>query len=145
MTDAAVFAGTYADFKTVKTRSVVQAVIEIPVEQAEAFLKVFGVPRPGAERPVAIALLNTAKPELKQPKAKKPLSRSQHAGMLCHDEQFQFYLGAKDEEDAARRVRDYCLVDSRSQFDTNENAAARWDALLLDFQQQTGRAAELRS
>lgn len=57
MTDAAIIAGNYADFKLVKTRSTCQLIIEIPIEQAEAAIRVFGIPMPGHEIPVAIARL----------------------------------------------------------------------------------------
>lgn len=58
MNDAAAFAGSYADFKFVKTRSVCQVIVELPIEQADAFLLVFKAPQPGKERPVALALLD---------------------------------------------------------------------------------------
>lgn len=49
---------SYADFKLLKTRSVYQIILEAPIEQAEDFVTAFGLPMPGAERPVAVALLN---------------------------------------------------------------------------------------
>ena len=38
--------GTYADFKTVKSRSVVQMVIEIPIEQSTELVSKCGIPIP---------------------------------------------------------------------------------------------------
>lgn len=115
MTESAAFAGSYADFKFVKTRSVCQVIIELPIEQADAFLKVFKAPQPGKERPVALALLHLtpsgAAPDVMEsgrqpvepqasPKAEgsgKPQLTSgeravRKAGILCADQQFQEWL-----------------------------------------------------
>ncbi len=56
----AAFTGSYADLKFIKSRSVMQVIVELPIEQADAFLAAFKAPQPGAERPVALALLNSA-------------------------------------------------------------------------------------
>ena len=57
MSDRCVIEGSYADFRLVKTRSVAQLVIEIPIERAAAFIEAFGIPLPGQEIAVAIARL----------------------------------------------------------------------------------------
>lgn len=58
MTAAAIM-GSFSEFRMVKTRSVCVLSIEIPVEQADAALSALGgVPQPGKERPVAVALLD---------------------------------------------------------------------------------------
>jgi len=57
---AAVLWGDFADFKLIKTRSVALLCIEIPIEQAEAAIKMFGIPQPGKQIPVAIARLSMA-------------------------------------------------------------------------------------
>jgi len=60
MKDAAAYAGVFSDFKLVKTRSMAQFIIEIPIEQADAALAAMGgVPQAGREKPVAIARINT--------------------------------------------------------------------------------------
>lgn len=61
MSQNAVFSGSYADFKLVKTRSVASISIELPIERAEAFVALFGLPQPGKEQAVAIALLDMTK------------------------------------------------------------------------------------
>jgi hypothetical protein len=143
--DAAAIAGSYSDFKLIKSRSVAQVIIELPIERAEAFLKAFGVPQPGAEKPVALALLNT-----EQPKAEKPhrrfgdMPKSQQSALLCNDKEFQEFMLSDDAEQAARRVREYCDVESRSQLDSNAGAAAEWDKLRAQFNQRYGRSAEVR-
>lgn len=58
MSEPRAISGTYSDLKFIKTRSVAQIVMEIPIEEADAFLKMFGAPQPGREVPVAIARLN---------------------------------------------------------------------------------------
>ncbi len=50
---AAAFQGSYCDMKFIKSRSVAQVVIEIPIEQAAAFVAAFGAPDPAKECPVA--------------------------------------------------------------------------------------------
>lgn len=51
----AVFQGDYTDLKFIKTRSACQVIIEIPIEQASAFVAAFGAPVPSSGCPVAIA------------------------------------------------------------------------------------------
>lgn len=57
----AIIRGCYADIKTIKTRSTVQMVIELPVEQGAEIIRKFGFPNPGVEVPVVVALLNENK------------------------------------------------------------------------------------
>ena len=58
MTDSIVIQGVYSDFKVIKTRSVAQIIIEIPVENSDNFIAMFGIPQPAKEKWVAVALLN---------------------------------------------------------------------------------------
>ncbi len=57
----AAFSGSYCDLKFIKSRSVAQVVVEIPIEQAAAFIAAFGAPEPSKECPVAIARLDMTK------------------------------------------------------------------------------------
>ena len=57
MTANAVVAGSFADIRTVKSRSVVVLMIEVPIERAAEVVEMFGFPQPGAEVPVAVARL----------------------------------------------------------------------------------------
>ena len=104
MMEHAAIQGTFADLKSVKTRSVVQMVIEIPIEQAEQVVKAFGFPQPGAEIAVAVARMDPEKakaapaPTETPAKPKKPFrdySLSQQAGMRCKEEQFVIFLHNK--------------------------------------------------
>lgn len=55
---AAVIAGSFADYRLVKSRGCLQLVIEVPVEQQGAAFAALGYPLPGTEIPVAVARLN---------------------------------------------------------------------------------------
>ena len=148
--------GTFADLKSVKTRSVVQMVVEIPIEQAERVVSLFGFPQPGAEIAVAVARLdqNIAKSPVATPeKAKRHwdgLSYAEQAGIRCNDPSFQFFLREVQEyesvgtEQTAGSVRLHCDVDSRAEFDKNDDAARRWEALDAEFQEWNGQRAEQR-
>jgi hypothetical protein len=46
--------GSYCDLKFIRTRSVVQVVIELPIEAADVFLREFGAPVQARECPVTI-------------------------------------------------------------------------------------------
>ena len=144
----AVASGSYADMKIVKTRSVMQVVVEIPIEQANSFIEMFGVPVPGAEIPVAIARLNevaeggnadgrSPQPEVSEKPRRKfeDMHFSQQAGLLCQDLDFQKWLGAQDNEEARRAVYEMCRIESRSELNTNGAAQERWGAIVADFRQ----------
>lgn len=57
MTDHAVFEADYTDYKLIKTRSVVQVVLEVPIEQWKLVVDLLGMPLPGSNVPVAVARL----------------------------------------------------------------------------------------
>jgi len=67
---SAVISGSFADYRLVKSRSVLQVIVEIPIEQQGAAFAALGYPLPGTEIPVAVARLNPragAEPESTQP------------------------------------------------------------------------------
>ena len=143
------FAATFSDFKLVKTRSVAQIVLEVPLEQADAALaSLGGLPSFKDERWVAVA------PMVAEPRAKpekKPKSRAEMAGILCNDPRFTDFLSefiAPDNEDlsvtnlewTAARVREYCGVKSRAELNTDPAAAAKWEELMNGFNAYTGRS-----
>jgi len=95
MTDPAAITGTFADFKTIKTRSTAQLIIEIPIEDADrALLALGGVPQPGKEQNVAVARLQAPEEPVKERKDWNTLGRAAQAGILCSDERFWKYLSA---------------------------------------------------
>jgi hypothetical protein len=142
MTDPAVISGTFADLKIVKTRSVVQIVIEVPIEQGKQIVEAFGFPQPGAEIPVAVARLD------EQPvKAPKRYSRAQKAGILCNDPHFQKWIATQgpysaDEGGAKLGVYGLCKIQSRRELNQSLVAETAWDKLVMEFEATTERLAE---
>lgn len=156
MTDKAAIAGVYSDLKPVKTRGVLQIVIEVPMERADEVTRAFGWPQQGESQWLAVArMANEPAPEPEPQPQDKPqrrfeeMPRSQQAALKCQDDDFQEWIGARGrpehrETDTIHHLRERLGVESRSQLDTNAEAAKRWDALLLRYQQDTGRMAEER-
>lgn len=154
------FRAIYADWKLIKTRSVVQVVLELPVEQANAAYEVLGgMPVAGKERWFAVAALApgaaAAKPDpVDQPRpdrAKRDwrdLPASQQAALRCNDRLFQAFLSEEQklqgwvgsDNDAACAVRELCHVSSRADLDTNHKARVIWHQ--LDSQYQAWLAKE---
>ena len=65
MSDPAAFTATYSDWKVIKTRQVVQIVLEVPLKAAgHAYNVLGGMPNFESESWVAVALLN--KPDEKK-------------------------------------------------------------------------------
>ena len=50
----------------------------------------------------------------------------QQAAIRCSDEGFQFFIHADDEESAAKQIREYCAVKSRSEILPGTQAAKLW-------------------
>ena len=142
MKGAAAIDGSFADFKLVKTRSVAQLIIEIPIERADQALNALGgVPRYDSERPVAIARLAVQSDPV-QPKQRRDfeeLALSQQSALLCGKQDFWRFLANRyhkaitSEEEAATAVRQGCNVNSRSQFDTDQVAAGKFVKLRDSF------------
>jgi hypothetical protein len=131
----AAFKATYSDLRFVKSRKVAQIVLELPIEQADSFIKAFGSPNPASETWCAIARLVSSDP----PKQDKPhkswdqLRLSQQAAIRCSDELYRHWLCVDDEESAKVQVRKACEVDSRAELDTDEAAANRWQTMEEEF------------
>lgn len=139
MTDAAMQAD-YCDLKIIKTRKVIQVVLEIPQEAGDAFIAAFGLPRSDKNVPVAIARLDpTAKAE--KPKGGK---LSQRAGIVCGENAFWRFLEQKKgvvgfatcKERlgiAVHTLRNICEIDSRAELDHNPEAAAKFNNLMAEY------------
>lgn len=146
--EKSVFSGDYTDIRFVKSRKVAQIVMEIPIEQATAFVAAFGAPDPSTGIPVAIARLGPLGKEMaKQPPSAydKPkrswdqIQRSQQAALMCGDPEFDGFLdktwpSLKAMKSTADKVRHLCIVVSRADLDKDSVAADRWDKLFSDFQ-----------
>lgn len=151
MPDHAVITGTYSDLKFIKGRSVVQIVVEAPIEAGEQIVAAFGTPQPGNEIPVAIARLREgsekgeeAQSECAKEPERKPKSRAQMAGILCNDPVFWAFLNEQcgpfsdgpitTENEAAEAVRGQCMIESRSVLDRDTEAQHLWDQLYSQYQ-----------
>jgi hypothetical protein len=117
MTAAAIKAA-FADWRPVKSRGVLQLIMEVPVEQTEHILKTLGAPIPGQETWVGVALLSPEASKVEpaskpgespsraagapsappqhgagaasgDTKPKREMSLPQRVGMLCNDSSFQ--------------------------------------------------------
>ena len=153
MTDPSIILGTFADFKTVKTRSVVQVIVEVPIERGKQVVEAFGFPRPGAEVPVAITRVkpdHIVKQEPEKPKrpgrAFASMPPSQQAGIMCNDDVFQKWASPEQPMPLAarRHILVGCGIDSRRELDSNQAAAQCWTGMLSRFRADTGRTTEQR-
>lgn len=146
MSAPAAIKGTYSDLRFVKSRKVAQVTIEVPLEQAEQVIALFGTPNPAAETWVALARLNpSAKPDaqteggVKDRRRFHDLPPAQQAALKCKETAFQRFLheqhesGAVTEPMAVDAVRDICGVASRSELNDKPAAATRWARLLSEF------------
>jgi hypothetical protein len=149
---AAAISGTFADFRTIKSRAVVQLLIEVPIEQADAALRALGgVPQPHDPKWVAIARLDpkaaSKADEPKERKAWADLRPAEQAGIRCADPEFQRYLDREREwpttnaDEAADHVRGWCGIGSRAALNTNHRARVLWHQLDTEYLQATGRLA----
>jgi hypothetical protein len=139
MTDHSVITGSFSEFKTIKTRSVIQVVIEVPIEHADLALATLGgVPQPGKEVPVAVARLQV---QAAEPKPARKGSLAQQAGIRCGEPAFLKFLteefvesdeiaeAPQNDFDAAALVRIITDVESRAEFDSDPAAGQRWKDL----------------
>jgi len=149
---------TYSDWRLIKTRGVVQVVMEVPLADADAAYDVLGgMPNPANERWFAIAPIKPmkevmqsgpssvhpidARPEPKQDKparAKRDwrdLAPSQQAGIRCEEMLFLKFLEEERMDDLREggsvpdTVRMICGVQSRSELNTNQKARVIWHQL----------------
>jgi hypothetical protein len=149
MTDtASAFEATFSDFKIVKGRKVAQVVLEVPLESADRALNVLGgVPRPDAECWVGVARIQSPQRRQAPPQQNGRKQPSVRAALLCRQVDFQMWVGEKSgqlgqtEESAAHWLRKSCGVFSRSTFDTDADARARFELLENQFLADTGRSA----
>lgn len=152
---ADVLQATYADLKTVKTRSTCQLILELPIEALTDVVALLGAPVPGNEVWVAVARLrgkqepSEAEPEqnrLEGPAndddepGKPPRPLSQVSAILCNIVAFRRFLHEEkgyevipSVDEAANWVREHCGVQSRREFDTVESAASNFRSLRAEY------------
>ena len=127
MTNTAV-RGMYSDFKIIRTRSVVQIIIEMPIEAGNNFIAMYGVPDPAQEKWVALALLNDPSPAAQQTEGGNWCIRT--LSVLIEEEGFAdfIYKGMgwpivnKRPDTVLFAVRGYLGIRSRRDFRTNQDA-----------------------
>jgi hypothetical protein len=141
--------GSYADLKIIKTRSVVQIVVEVPLERGKEVTDLFGLPRPNAEIPVLVSRIDTnaiqrGEPPLVEPQqiehhnddepSKPPRPLSQVSAILCNIVAFRRFIMEQYDgwdqlptaDEAADWLREQCGVTSRRELDTDDAAAANF-------------------
>jgi len=154
---------TFADMKIVKTRQVVQLILELPLSDFDAAYEVLGgLPNPAIERWFAIAPIKPmkevmrtetidARPEPENPPARakrdwRDLPPSQQAGMRCEEAAFVHFLREvrpddwHETQDTADCVRLICGVESRAELNSSQKARIIWHQ--LDEQYQAWKAVE---
>jgi len=168
----AALAATFADYRTVKSRKVLQLILEIPIEkQAEAFL-VLGFPMPDNPPWVAVAKLD---PKLMQPNSTGPKNEAAserakaeyrfkppaeqavvRAARLCTELRFQQWLephcAAKGitssaqpgEESTADLLRRCIGVKSRAEIASDPAACQRFLSIETAYKEAHGMMAEQR-
>ena len=139
----------FADFKIIKTRSVAQIILEVPIELADKALhELGGVPQPASNQRVAVAALNADR-VITQEKPKQrfeDFKLAKQAGILCGDAAFINFLSEvyNWKSDPPNFIYVKCNIDSRRELDTNSAAAAKFKALQTDFMAWSGRIAKPR-
>lgn len=133
----AAFSAVFTDWKLIRGRKVVQIVLELPIEQADAAYQALGgMPNPaesvwcgvarlvqGGERAVA-EQQPAAAPN--RPRAKRSfdeLPLSQQAALICGQSAYWKFLGMLDEAGATEKLRNILGVKSRAELDNNDSKA----------------------
>lgn len=136
---------TYSDLKTVKSRSVCQLILELPIEALTDVVGLLGAPVPGNEVWVAVARLRQggAEPDPEpgavaiehqpEPPLRRPAKLAQIAGIMCNEGAFLRFSGSKDPGEAADWLRGHCNVASRADLDTNEDAAITFRRIKSEY------------
>lgn len=137
MTDA-VMQGAYSDFKVIKSRKVIQMVVEFPIESSASFVEMFGIPQPHEEQWVAVALMN----KTAVTRNETAMKAIQDAGILCKSSSFGKWLrdergmtevNPEDSNSIAQSLRAILGIRSRSELQTDSEALKVWHALKSSY------------
>lgn len=151
MTDHAIL-GTFADFKLIRSRGQAQIIVEIPMEEADRALAALGgLPTDANSRWVAVARPPSEQRQTMKQAAPKGGELSRRAAILCADPRFRKWLSEvadeylETEEQAARKLRTLCGVESRVMLDHDESARREFLMLVESFDnwKQWQRATEI--
>jgi hypothetical protein len=149
--------GQLIDVKNVASHKCVRLSIDVPAEQGEEVVRLFGWPTGVDPVPVAVARLHVGtKGGANQEEATKPgsaqapagsgkrhfneLRPSAQAALRCKEPEFWEYITdhhqkhVRDEEDAADFVRAVCVIPSRGELDRNHIAAGAWAQIESSFE-----------
>jgi len=137
--DAAIIQATFATYRPVAGRKVLQLVMEVPIEAQSHVFAALGYPVPDETKWVAIALLRgkaeqqaAADPEqLEAPRRAK--SAAQVAGILCNTGSFRKFIQVDTVDQAADYIRAHCRVSSRANIDGNPDATNAFNALKGEY------------
>jgi len=148
----AVIRAEFTDYRPVKTRKTLILSFEIPAEEQGAAFAALGYPVMGSSIWVAIARIQegAGAPTVPEraaepaPVEKAKTKRSSRAYLMCLDFDFQNWIGCKDTlapidperpfADADALLKKKLGIKSKSELDTDPEAAARFDALRTDFE-----------
>lgn len=138
---ADVLQATYANVKTVPSRSVCQLVLELPIEALADVVGLLGAPVPGESVWVAVARLKGQQQHITastdDDRTERPLS--QQAAILGGIVTFRRFLSERTgepvsgDEEAAAVVRRVCHIKSRKDLDTDEAAAMAFRGMRADY------------
>ena len=149
MKPPAAFRASYSDWKLIRTRKVVQIVLEVPVEEADAAYQVLGgMPNPAESFWCAVARLQPDKPAERPKREWHELKPSAQISIRCGETAFRAFLQEKfplalnrldDDwspiEKAIVFVRGHCGVTSRAYINLdNPQALDAWQRLEWDYQ-----------
>lgn len=158
MSAPAAISGCFADYRLVKSRSVLQLVVEVPVERQEEAFAALGYPVPGAEIHVALARLVAppAQPEAPKPSARSEQGKTRYANstdraqalvracQYVKDTRFRSWLHVETEAAAIDAIRGACAIESRREIESDPRAYAAFIALETDYKIAAGLMPEVR-
>lgn len=161
MSKPAAFLGTYVDLKFLSGLKVARVTLEIPIERSQEFIGMFGTPNKADPAWCALARIDVAAlnaPSVPEkavepaPVEKAKPKRSNIAAVMCKENQdfqvwlakkypkvwdsFYYYeIGGSNPSPAAANdtLKAVLGIKSKSELDTDPEAAPRFDALITDF------------
>lgn len=139
--------GEFVELRKIDYRKVYRIYIEVPMEQGDAVIACFGGLPKGQW--IGMAPLDSARVAAKpavmagppaeravhkaEPRKWREVPPSAQAGMLASDPEFQAWVGAATEQEAAAYIRNRCGITSRSELNTNPLALQVWQAMSRAF------------
>ena len=137
METPAAIKASYADYRRVKGRKVLQLIFEVPLEQAPQVHEAFGEPLPDGSSWVGIARIDENAVVEKKGGGKL----CQRAGILSNEGAFITYLNVERQSDikyagmpVAQVIRDICGVTSRKELDHNPEAGRKFLDLVASYE-----------